>query len=221
MKHIISLCLMLFVVFAGKVALGDDNDKQLPAGKVAYHFLARITFFPTSELVGYLAFIEGVPGPFFAETDQFGAAMPPGESTAFFTTRVTAGVDPIFLSPGADIQTTILPPGTMFDVYLDKTPDQDWADPDSFSDGKLVATFKESGLMATNITGAGASYVLFSSELVYSKRFRFNGKRIDFKDLVGNGITINNFGSLTPVEGGPGLTQAFTGSAVAIGGKDD
>ena len=204
------------------MALGGD-DQRVPAGAVAWHFLARITFFapPTPpSLVGYIAFIEGVPGPFF---DASGG-MPPSETTAFFTLRATFGpAAPIPLNPGSNVEVLLIPPGTTFDVFLDETPNQDWANPDSFSDGDLIATFDESGLLSTTIPesdGSGVSYVTFSSDLIFSKRFRFNGQRIDFKKLVRNGVTINNFVRLTPVSFSP-FTQAFTDSAVAIGGRLD
>ena len=76
--------------------------------------------------------------------------------------------------------------------------------------------------MSTSINepdGSGVSYNLFSSDLIFSKRFRFNGQKIDFKKLIRNGVTTNNFGSSTPVSVSPlsPFTLAFTGSAVAIG----
>ena len=215
MKQTICLFFILVIALTSNVALGDDEDGQrVPAGAVAFHFLARISF-PASmppELVGYMAFIEGVPGPFFEGT--------PGEATAFFTLRLTsAGPSPIFLSPGSNVAVTVIPPGATFDVYFDETPDQDWANPDSFSDGELIATFEESWFAGTSISepdGSGVSYNLFSSDLIFSKRFRFNDQNIDFKKLIRNGVTINNFGSSTPVSFSP-FTVAFTGSAIAIG----
>ncbi len=206
------------------MALGDDKgDQRVPAGAVAYHFLARISFFgpfTPPELVGYIAFIEGVPGPFFSETNVVGDMTPPGEATAFFTLRLTsAGPPPIFLSPGSNVAVTLIPPGATFDVFFDETPDQDWANLDSFSDGELIASFEESGFMSTSVGepfGPGVSYNLFSSDLIFSKRFRFNGQKIDFKKLIRNGVTSNNFGSSTPVSFDP-FTVAFTGTAVAIG----
>ena len=221
MKRTIFLFFILVIALTRNVALGDD-DQRVPAGAVAFHFVARISF-PASMppvLVGYMAFIEGVPGPFFAETNVVGVQTPPGETTAFFTLRLTSAPPPIILSPGSNVAVSLLPPGATFDVFFDETPNQDWAVSDSFSDGELIATFEESGLMSTSINapdGSGVSYNLFSSALIFSKRFRFNGQKIDFKKLFPNGVTTNNFGSSTPVPVSP-FTLAFTGSAVAIGG---
>ena len=218
MKRTIFLFFILLVALTRNVALSND-DQRVPAGAVAFHFVARISFFapPTPPvLVGYMAFIEGVPGPFFDGT----GGLPPGEATAFFTLRLTsAGPPPIFLSPGSNVGVVITPPGATFDVFFDETPDQDWANPGSFSDGELIATFEESGFMSTSINepdGSGVSYNLFSSDLISSKRFSFNGQKIDFKKLFRNGVTTNNFGSSTPVSFSP-FTLGFTGSAVAIG----
>ncbi len=216
MKRTICLFFILVVALTSNVALGDDEDGQrVPAGAVAFHFVARISF-PASMppvLVGYMAFIEGVPGPFFDGT--------PGEATAFFTLRLNLGPPPFPLNPGSNVGVNLFPPGASFDVFFDETPDQDWANPDSFSDGELIASFEESGFMSTSVGepfGPGVSYNLFSSDLISSKRFRFNGQKIDFKKLIRNGVTTNNFGSSTPVSFSP-FTLAFTGSAVAIGGK--
>ena len=217
MKRTIFLFFILVIALTRNVALGDD-DQRVPAGAVAFHFVARISFFapPTPPvLVGYMAFIEGVPGPFF---DASGG-MPPSETTAFFTLRLTSAPPPIILSPGSNVAVSLLPPGATFDVFFDETPNQDWAVPDSFSDGELIATFEESGFMSTSVGepfGPGVSYNLFSSDLISSKRFSFNGERIDFKKLMRNGVTTNNFGSSTPVSFSP-FTLGFTGSAVAIG----
>ena len=217
MKRAIFLFFILVVALTRNVALGDD-DQRVPAGAVAFHFVARISF-PASMppvLVGYMAFIEGVPGPFFDGT--------PSETTAFFTLRATFGpAAPIILSPGSNVAVTVLPPGATFDVFFDETPNQDWAVPDSFSDGELIASFEESGFMSTSIDepdGSGVSYNLFSSDLISSKRFSFNGQKIDFKKLFRNGVTTNNFGSSIPVSFSP-FTLGFTGSAVAIGGNKD
>ncbi len=219
MKRMFCLIFTLATALSTSLALGGGNEApRVPAGRVAYHFLARLsvnvdTF--AAELVGYIVFIERVRGPFFAGTP----GEDEGEDTAFFTVRVRPETfpAPIFLFPGSDVEVSVFPPGTVFDVFFDKAPNQSWEDLDTFSDGKRVATFKESALLATNITGSNAGYGLFSSDLIGSKSFRFHGQRVDFKKLVPNGITINNFATLTPIFPGGTFTQVFGASAVAIG----
>ena len=157
------------------------------------------------------AFIEGVQGPFFL-LDDLGDE--PGVETAFFTIRLDRDTIPGFIPlPSADpgeVQAALFPPGFTFGVYFNEIPNQDWNDLDTFSDGERVATFEESAFLGTTIVSAEMIYNLFSSRLIWSKRFRFNGQKVDFKKLVPNGVTINNVT-------GPGKT-AFTASAVAIGG---
>lgn len=220
MKRTICLLFILLVALTGNAALAD-HKQAVPAGAVAAHFLARISIFgPTDppELVGYYAFIEGIPGPFFDG--------PPGVGTAFFTLRFHAGPPPIALDPGSDVFVNLLPPGATVDVYFDESPNQDWGNLETFSDGKLIATFEESALLNTAVGdplfGPGTIYNLFSAKLIFSKRFRFHGKSVDFKKLFPNGLTTNNFGSTIPVADplpGSFLTHAFSGSSIAIGGE--
>lgn len=198
--------------------VADDNGAgRVPAGAVAFHFLGRFTVFPPPagpQLLGYIAFLENVEGPFFDGT--------PGVETAHFTVTFSGGPPPVPLSPGSNLTVNLFPPGPTFDVYFDDTPDQDWSDPASFSDGELVATFLESAFLGSAIDepdGSGVAYNVFSSELVYSKRFDFHGRKVSFKKLMPNGVTINNFATRTPVSFVP-FTRAFSGSGVSIGGGD-
>lgn len=213
-------CLVLFILLAltSHVALGN-GVKRVPAGAIAYHFIAKISFFfdgvTPPDLVGYIAFIEGVPGPFFDG--------PPSVNTALFTIRFNAGPPPVQLDPGSNVLVQLLPPGGSFDIYLDRTPNQTWGDPGSFSDGELVATFSESALLSTAVIepdGSGVGFNYFSSKPIFSKNFRLNGKWVNFKRLVPNGTTSYNLVSQTPVptDYADRVTFAFAGSAIAIGG---
>ena len=216
MKRKICLIVILVVALSASVALGDDHNVQrVPAGAVAFHWVGNLTCcfgpYDLPELVGYIAFIEGVQGPFFL-LDDLGDE--PGVETAFFTVRLDRDTIPGFIPlPSADpgeVIASLIPPGYTWGVYYDETPDGDWADLGSFSDGERVATFEESAFLGTTILSTGMIHNLFSSRLISSKRFRFNGQMVDFKKLVPNGVTINNVGSTN--------TSAFTASAVAIGG---
>lgn len=209
--------ILLVSVFAGllgmSVPFSEDsaNSQRLGGGEIAFHFLARTSFSPTAgfNLVGYVPYINGIDGPI---ASMFNGT--PGESTAYFTIMVRQETFSSFttLSPSNDnslVRARLFEAGPVFDVIYDPTPDQDWADPSTFGDGLVVATFKESVLMGTNVTQSGVGYNMFSSALIGSKRFIFNGQMIDFKNLVPNGVTTNNVT-------GPG---GFTGTAVAIGQK--
>ena len=208
----VAVCIITALVVSGlpSEVLAAEPAGVVPAGRVAWHFVARIQFTATGvELFGYLTFIDGLPGPFFNG--------PAGEGTAFFTTRLQPGFPaPSFVSPGADINVTLIPPGGKFDVFYDPNPNGDWSDPDTFSDGQLIGTFDESHFMGTAI--GPASFNLFSSDLVFSDAFTFQGTQQNLRQIVPSGVTIHNYGSSTPVSFDP-FTQAFTGSAVAIGNR--
>ena len=216
MKRTIYLLFVLAFVSISNAALGNDV-KRVPTGMIANHLVARITFFfdgvTPPELVGYIPFIEGVRGPFFDG--------PPGVETAYFTIRFNAGPPPIALDPGSNVAVNVLPPGATFDIYYDKTPDQSWDNPDSFSNGRLVATFEESALLTTTIAepdGSGSGFNYFSSKPIYAKSFKFHRRWVNFKDLVPNGTTTYNFVSNTPVSFlADRITFAFAGSAIAVG----
>lgn len=214
MKRTIFLIFILAVALSASVALGGDHNVQrVPAGAVAFHWVGNFTF--DGELVGYIAFIEGVQGPFF-KIDPEDPNSVPGEKTAYFTVRLDTSDPPpdAFPLPSADpeVFALLLKPGFKWDVYFNEDSDQtrDWGDYDKFSDGDLVATFEESAILSTNILSTGMVYNLFSNRLIWSKSFRFNGQKVDFKKLVPNGVTMNNVSAV-------GKT-AFTSSAVAIGG---
>ena len=164
------------------------------------------------DLIGYLTFIDGLPAPFFDG--------PAGEGTAFFTLRLTPGSAQPFeeVTPGGDVDVLLVAPGPKFDVFHDPSPNQDWSDPDTFSDGQLIGTFEESHFMGTTI--GPAAYNLFSSDLVFSDSFMFQGTRQDLGRIVPFGVTINNYGTNTPIFD-PFFTLPFTGSAVAIGSTKD
>ena len=79
---------LLFVLFTAISipALADDYVvKRVPAGAVAFHFVLDLKYAPgMPELVGYMAFIEGVNSPLFAGE--------PSKDTAYFTLRITGGM---------------------------------------------------------------------------------------------------------------------------------
>ena len=219
MKKTLFMPLALLITFGASETIADDDAvRRVPAGAVAYHFVLSLSFAPPPpELVGYLAFIEGVEGSLFNG--------PASKDTAFFTTRVTTSLPPFIplpVEPDPNLSVALIPPGgAQFTIYYDETPGgRDWNDPNTFSNGVPVAVFEESALLNTNAgaTIPGVTYNVFSSKLIESTRFRFKGQKIDFKKLVPYGVTISNFGN--------GLRPDFLGAAagataIAIGGPGD
>ena len=122
------------------------------------------------------------------------------------------------MSPGGGVDVLLIAPGPRFDIYFDPNPNQDWADPSTFSDGQLIATFEESAFLGTSI--GGVAYNAFSNDLVGSESFVYQGTEQDFEEIFPNGVTITNFSSSTPISFDP-LAFGFTGVATAIGESSD
>lgn len=205
-KFKLSVLLVILAVFSTAAIAGDKVVKRVPAGAVAFHFVADVDY-ASGALVGYLAFIEGVDSSLFK-----GAAS---ESTAYFTICLTEPTaPPIFLVMEQDINVALLEPvGARFTVFFNPDPPlRSWELPETFCEGGVpIAEFEESALLSTGVAGNG--FNVFSSGLINSKPIKFNGQKIDFRKLVPNGVTATNFTSAR-------MTGArFGGTAIAIGGK--
>ncbi len=205
--------LFLFVImsaFSLPALAGEKVVKRVPTGAVAFHAVLDLTVAPgPPELVGYIAFIEGVDGLPFSGT--------PSKDTAYFTLRLTEFTPPpipLPVEPDPDLNVSIIPPGAKFTIYYNATPSsRDWSNADTFAQGVPIAVGEESALLDCSINW-------FSSRLIDSTPIDFNGQRIDFKKLVPNGITIVNSGGgfrFRPYNNTVG--SSFAATAFAIGGK--
>lgn len=202
------------IAFSMPALAGEAVVKRVPAGAVAFHFAGDLTYVPgPPELVGYMAFIEGVDGPLFAGE--------PSKDTAYFTLRVTSDMpSPIGMpiEPDSELSVSLLPPGIQFTVFFNSSPDpREWEDPDTFSEGVPIAVFEESALLSNR--GSFASTNAFSSRLIDSMPIDFNGQRIDFKKMMPNGVTITNFGNGAQYRAyNETVGSSFGATAIAIGG---
>lgn len=212
------LKLLLSLVIMSAVSIpslaGEAVVKRVPAGAVAFHFVGDLTYGAPPELVGYVAFIEGVDSSLFAGD--------PSKDTAHFTLRITGGMPmPVYppIEPDPDLSISMLPPGTEFTVFFNPSPGaRDWSDPGTFSEGVPIAVFEESALLGNS--GSFASFSTFSSRLIDSMPIDFNGQKVDFKKMMPNGVTITNFGNGTrfrPYNNTVG--SSFGATAIAIGGN--
>ena len=214
-KFKLSLFLVIMSAISIPALAGEAVVKRVPAGAVAFHFVLDLTYVPgPPELVGYMAFIEGVDSPLFAGE--------PSKDTAYFTLRITGGMPfPIDLpiEPDPEMNVSMLPPGTQFTVFFNSSPgSREWNNPDTFSEGVPIAVFEESALLSNS--GSSASFNTFSSRLIDSTPIDFNGQRVDFKHMVPNGVTTTNFGNgarFRPYNNTVG--SSFGATAIAIGGK--
>lgn len=167
----------------------------------------------SAQVAGYFLFVEGAPGPFFSGN--------PSEATAFFTFRS----DTLSLTPpianGPDISATMFSPGT-FTVYFNASPGSNFANLDSFSSGRPIATFLRSTGMITGVVGSTGT-ATFSAKLISSQDFVFQGRTVNFANLVPNGVTVLITTSPNLVGGTAEfpIAQPFTFSAIALGDESD
>lgn len=211
------LPLLLVILSAFSVAALADEVvvKRVPAGAVAFHFVYDLTLVPPpGELVGYIAFIEGVDSSLFDGV--------PSKDTAYFTIRVTQPLpppSPLPVERDPALVALFFPPGGQFTVFYDAEPSsRDWSVPETFSRGMPIAVFEESALLNSMAFGAfpGVGMNVFSSKLVDSTPVNFNGQKLDFNRVVPNGVTITNFGNATRPDN---MGSAGGGTAISIGGE--
>lgn len=216
-KHTIAFCVLAISTILGfSVECWADDRGPLPAGRIAYHYVGRITvnvLTGTTVAYGYLTHLEGVPGPYFNG--------PPGEATALFTFKTDASAGPPApqLPPNGDVVPSELAPGT-FGFYYTASPSHDWGNPDSFASGQRVATFDRAEAMSWLF---GPDFTeTHSATLVASADFTINGRTFNFRDLVGHGVTDMALGTSTPLPGSvfPLLSFPFAGRGVAVPGRE-
>lgn len=202
------LILALLAVLPGGVIEANERGR-VPAGRVAWQLVGKTLINPatgTGQVLAYFTFLEGIPGPMFA-----GA---PGESTAFFTLRS----EPFSLQtfPNGDVLIGLL--GTeVFSLYLDATPDQDFGDPPTFSDGERLATFNR---LPAELIFVGPVFTDdFSVELLSSHRFDWQGRRFNLRQLTPEGVTLTVTGSTAFLPSGVAefpVSVSFGASAIAV-----
>ena len=211
----IVFCITLMTMTVDAEADGQ-KVKRVSPGQIAWHFVINLTDNPFGppDLVGYISAIEGVNGPMFQEQDCPSLPITTGcVENAFFTLRVRplSGTPPtILLTADANVGGVVLS-DLIFDIYLDRTPNQTWDNFDSFTDGELIATFSESDLQAAT-TSSGGAFTLFSSKLTASQKVYYHGQIINFRRMVPHGVTSTNFGQAD--------SGAAFGTAIAIGRKN-
>ncbi len=116
-------------------------------------------------------------------------------------------------TPRADIVLDLVSAGT-FSVYYNPTPNGDWGNPDTFSSGKLIATFERQESLFPIIGPLGLHSL--SESLQSSQSFTFDGQKFNFNRISPDGITFAQFFSSKTLAG---LTGAlYTDYAVGFPG---
>jgi hypothetical protein len=204
------LAILLFGFFAPAAAQVGTT----PANHVVWQHVGRIYLNPSTGqaiYAGYLVHINGITTPLFS-----GA---PGEGTAYFTFKT----DVLQLTPlpkNGDISLYFVSAGT-FSVYYNPSPNGNWADPDTFSSGQLIATFERQQSLYPVIGPIG--FHSLSESLVSSHNFTFDGQRFNFNRISPDGITFAQFFSSMPIPGAEfgnyTVVYAGAGAVMAIGSK--
>ena len=210
MKKHVGVCLLAgSVVFLAGQLVQANGMTAVPASRVAWHLVGRTLLDPATgrgQVLGYFTYIEGIPGPMFA-----GA---PGESTAFFTLRSEPFSVQTF--PNGDIVIGLLSPGT-FRLYLDTTPDQDFVNPESFSDGQTLATLNR---LPAQLSFVGPVFVdKFSTQILSARNFIWQDQKLNISRLTPNGVTLSVTGSTAFLPSGVidfPVSASFGASGVAI-----
>ena len=186
----------------------------VPAGRVAWYVTGR--FYATEEGstqdLGYFLHVEGIT------TDLF--TGPIGEANAILTFRSA----PFTAQPltNGDLALSLDTVGN-FSVYLNRDPAgqrPSFADPDSFSQGERVATFRRTGIvLGTTLSGPKIAANTFSAVPVESVPFELGGTAYDFAKHLPDGITQWGTASTTllPPVGLFTTVLPFVGSAIKVG----
>jgi hypothetical protein len=165
--------------------------------------------------LGYFLHLGKVEGSLFTGTTL-------GEATALLTFRsapfTAQGITNGNLAIGLDAVGE-------FSVYLNPAAGADFADPDSFSRGERIATFRRLTVVAGTtlsspaLGGLAIGMNVFSADLIESTPFKLGGIRYDFRELLPHGITQWGTASENPLAAFSPYTRvvAFTGSAIAAG----
>jgi hypothetical protein len=190
--------------------MAPNKSNQSPAGSVVWYVVGRVLIDEKGmgQETGYFVYLGNVPDPLFS-TD------PHSEATAYFTVRS----DPFQIQNihNGDLTATMLSVGE-FKIYYNASPHADFSNPDTFSSGTLIATFRRVRAMLVSV-GPVTSDV-FSATLMSTTDFDFNGTTYNLRDTAPNGITELGTASTSFMPGVPGfpIVLPFVGSSIAVGG---
>ena len=182
------------------------------AGGLVAHYVARIYINPATgqaQCVGYFTNIAGITAPLFSGK--------PGEETAYFTFRSDVfQLSPLPANGDQILQPDLFSAGS-YAIYFNRQPSGSWSNPDTFSSGQPIATFKRPESFVSLLPQTFHSVI--REELVSTQAFRFNGHNYDFRAIAPGGLTLMDVGSTTALDEIPGfsLVLPYAGSAIAVG----
>lgn len=198
----------------GLAADPADLHKQAGDG-IPYHYAGRVklNFVDSTGIVyGYVTALSGVGdvASLFSGT--------PSEATALVTFRANIkfqalpGNGP--LGPGQFAVTPILVEAGTWSIYFTPNPTHNWDDPDTFSDGRLVATLdrqlEQFSVYPAFSINAGAA------TLKSSTRFKLAEQTIDFRELIPCGVVNVTSGPPIPLNGSTATEPIFAFSGYSL-----
>jgi hypothetical protein len=217
-RHSFAALVAVLIAFPAALLAEDHNSHQnSAAGRIAYHYVGRVSLnflTGTGIVYGYLTDLAGT-----SATDLFHGLT--GETTALLTFRANISFQ---LLPGNGpigngqfaVTPTLVAPGD-FQIYFTPSPVHDWANPDTFSSGQVIATLarelEQFSVLATYSLNAG------SAVLQSSAPFPLNGHNMNLRDIFPNGVTNITTGPAIPLPGSTPTAPifAFAGYALTIG----
>jgi hypothetical protein len=177
---------------------------SIPAGQVAWYVTGRFYVNAATSAIYDAGYFLHLPIIGADLTNQFTFLAQPFTPADSYNGDLKVGIDP----------------AGEFSVFLQNPPAADYDDPQSFGQGECIATFRRISIVAGVEVGSAVQNNVFSSVLVSSKPFTFNGATYDFADLVPNGVTqwgTASTNTIDPPPVGYSAVIPFVGSAVAVG----
>jgi hypothetical protein len=168
--------------------------KVLPA-TLAAHLTGRLSGTPNGdmEIFGYLNYVEGIGGNLFAGTPSEGTAM-----ISFRTEMCRLNVIPN--GNALHVSRQIPPDGgpNRTSIYYNAAPARDFAAPDTFSDGQVLAVLRSRSFQGVLVPGQ-MFLVEGSMDLESSSELMIGGLAVDLKS-IGRLITVT-FAGVAPSAG--------------------
>ncbi|HEX7182053.1 MAG TPA: hypothetical protein VF756_09435 [Thermoanaerobaculia bacterium] len=190
----------------------------IPPARVVWYVTGRFYESPDGSLqdLGYFLHLAGVSAELFTDETRIGEA----------TARLTFRSEPFQAKPVTNGNIGIgLDTVGGFSLYYNPEGGASFDDPDSFSRGQCVATFRRASVvMGATISsplpgGLALSMNVFSADLVASAPFGTGDRRYDLAELLPRGVTQWGAANANPLAAFHPYTRivAFTGSAIAAG----
>jgi len=190
-------------------ALADDLSQN--ADGIAYHYVARVKLdfiASTGVVYGYLTAVSGV------NSTQALFNGTPSEATAYLTFR--ADIKFQVLPGNGGIVPTLVEAGT-WSVYYTASPAHSWDQPDTFSNGRVVAVMdrpvEQFSTYPTFAINAGAADVRSSS------LFRLGGQVINWRALIPRGVVDVTSGSPVALPGSTATSPIFAVAGYGLAGR--